>query len=380
MKKRQNKSEKNDISKYLLIIVCYAILTIPFVEWPGSVLKNNLVVFIKAVVFYYFTVTFVTSETRLKIFLYVFLACQTFRVFEPLFLHITQGYWGSFAYIGDGEVMNRLAGAPHDVINPNGLAFIILTIIPFYYYLSSFSWKHKLLFLTVIPLSIYTLVLTGSRSGLLALFMIMAAIFYKSKKKLLLTCCFYVGIIVVIANLNPQQLDRYISIIDNSTKNAATAAGRISGIENDIKIALRRPIFGHGLGTSLEANFVYSGSALVSHNLYAELAQELGFVGLIMYLLFLKSIIKNFRQSKKIFSQTPKEAYFLYTISNAMQVWLAMNILFSFASYGLSSYQWYLFAGFAFVLSKFASQIKERTQVTDASEMSFSLTNNLKFS
>jgi hypothetical protein len=39
-----------------------------------------------------------------------------------------------------------------------------------------------------------------------------------------------------------------------------------------------------------------------------------------------------------------------------MQVWLAMNIVFSFASYGLSSYEWYLFGGLSVVLQQLASK------------------------
>lgn len=37
-----------------------------------------------------------------------------------------------------------------------------------------------------------------------------------------------------------------------------------------------------------------------------------------------------------------------------MQVWLLMNILFSFASYGLSSYEWYLFGGLSVVTARLA--------------------------
>ena len=39
-----------------------------------------------------------------------------------------------------------------------------------------------------------------------------------------------------------------------------------------------------------------------------------------------------------------------------MQIWLIMNFLFSFASYGLSSYEWYLFAGFSVVMQRLAER------------------------
>jgi hypothetical protein len=39
-----------------------------------------------------------------------------------------------------------------------------------------------------------------------------------------------------------------------------------------------------------------------------------------------------------------------------MQVWLVMNLVESFASYGLSSYEWYLFAGLSIVMQRIRSQ------------------------
>ena len=43
-----------------------------------------------------------------------------------------------------------------------------------------------------------------------------------------------------------------------------------------------------------------------------------------------------------------EEGYLVYLV-NSMQVWLFMNLIFSFASYGLSSYEWYLFGGLSVV-------------------------------
>jgi O-antigen ligase len=86
--------------------------------------------------------------------------------------------------------------------------------------------------------------------------------------------------------------DRYLSIIGRGEKNAASAEGRVTGVEDNFAVALRRPIFGYGLGTSREANANFGDNAFgdndkPAHNLYAEVAEELGFVGLFIFLLFL---------------------------------------------------------------------------------------------
>ena len=351
IQKEEKDFVKNETEKYLTILIIYAILTIPFVQWPGSVIKYGIEGFIKAVVFYYFTVTFVNSEKKLKILLFVFIACQSFRVFEPLYLHVTTGYWGSAAFMS-GEFLDRLSGAPHDIVNPNGLAFIIVSVIPFYYFLSFISWKTKVLCLIALPIFIYTLVLTASRSGMICLIVIFGGILIKSKKKALLSIAVMTGAFIVFVSLTADLKDRYISIFDSGAKHTSTAQARTNFNKDAFKVSLRKPIFGHGLGTSLEANANFGGRAQPAHNLYIEIAQELGYVGLIIFLLFIKSVIYNFYSSLKQIRTKMENKLFLENITKAMQVWLLMNIVFSFASYGLSTYAWYLFAGLSVVIMR----------------------------
>ncbi len=342
-------SPSNDTSRALKILFVYVLVTLPFVQWPGSVLNAGIPNFIKAVVFYYFSIFFLTSEKKLKIFIAVFLSCQCIRVFEPVYLHLTQGYWGSFATMGGYEFMDRLAGAPSDIVNPNGLAFIILSTVPFLYYFSFLSWGHRILSLTVLPVLLYALALTGSRSGVIGLLAIMIGIVMKSRKKMVLLIAFVGVIALIYASLNADQKDRYLSIFDSDTKNAATASGRMQGTLADFEVALRKPFVGHGLGTSLEANANFAGIDIRAHNLWAEVAQELGFVGLIIFVYFVRSIIMNFLKSMKGLKEVKFERSYLGYLVSSMQVWLLMNLIFSFASYGLSSYEWYLFAGLSVV-------------------------------
>jgi len=126
-------SQKTNTDNLLKVLIIYSILTIPFVEWPGSVIKFGLPNLIKAVVFYYFTIVFIRTERDLKRFIFVFLACQVLRILEPLYLNVTQGYLGSHASMSGGsEFLGRLSGSPYDNVNPNGLAFIICTVLPIF--------------------------------------------------------------------------------------------------------------------------------------------------------------------------------------------------------------------------------------------------------
>jgi len=367
-KESEEKFEKHTRTETVLwLLIIFSVVTAPFAQWPGSVLHTGIPNFIKAVVFFYFTINFVTNEKKLKIFMIVFLATQSIRIFEPVFLHITTGYWGSSAYAG-GEYMNRLAGAPDDIVNPNGLAFVILTALPFFYFFSKLSWKCKMVMLFITPVFLYGLILTSSRSGMAGFIAILVGIIFKSKRKFLLIGIFICCGFILFLSLSPDHQDRYLSVIDSKTKNAATAQGRIEGVKSDFEVAFRKPFVGHGLGTSREANANFGAGDQRAHNLYSEIAQEIGFTGVIIFLFFIKSIIINFIKSLKILKAKRKQNKYMIEFNNAMQVWLGMNILFSFTSYGLSGYEWYLFAGLSVTLTKMCLSLDNCSLVRDRRE------------
>ena len=114
-------------------------------------------------------------------------------------------------------------------------------------------------------------------------------------------------------------------------------------------------MFGHGLGTSLEANANFGEVDQPAHNLYAEAAIELGFIGMIIFIFFVKSIYSSFHECKRAYASQQRRG-FLTRIVDAMRVWLVLNIVFSFASYGVTSYEWYLLGGLAVVLQRLAGQ------------------------
>ena len=124
--------------RQLYLFLIYVILSLPLVTWPGSVLRFHLNEWIKVSLLFVFIVTLVRTASHLKVFFYVFIGTQMVRIFEPLYLHLTTGYWGdqAFSSIGGTQTfLNRLSGAPHDIVNPNQLAWVIVNMVPFIYYL-----------------------------------------------------------------------------------------------------------------------------------------------------------------------------------------------------------------------------------------------------
>lgn len=333
------------ISTLLAILLGYIALSTPFVEWPGSVVRNGLQTFVQALVFYYFTTWLVTSERRLKLVVAVFVLCQVFRVLEPVYLHQTEGYWGSSARMADFEDLERLSGAPFDVVNPNGLAFIILTVFCFIHYLWPRSFTGTIAYASVLPISLYALVLTGSRSGVVGLAAAFGAVFLRSRHKLVLAVAAAAVAAFAVPRLSADLADRYLSVVSSNTKNAETVDFRVSGVEGDIRVALRRPIFGHGLGTSREANANFRGVDQPSHNLYTEILQELGIGGLVIFTLIIGATVKNLRTAIRGIRARAADDSYQMALANSLSVWMALNLIFSLASYGLSNYTWFFMAG-----------------------------------
>lgn len=353
MERKQEGDRKDHSTKFLWMIIGFIFLSLPFVMWPGSVLRVGLLNYLKVVVFYFFTVLIINNEGRLKIFIFVFLVCAIFRFLEPAYLHVTTGYWGSSAFSTFGgmlQKLKRLSGAPHDVINPNQLAWVIVSTIPFLYYLGWKGKSHfKILSAAVASVGMYVLMLTGSRSGLLSLIITVAAILFYGEKKfkraaiglmILVPVAFFVA-----GKLSPDLSTRYLSTFEGGLPGSDSAAGRIRGFEKGVSTLGMRIIVGHGLGTSLESNANLSGSAQISHNLYLETTQEIGLIGLSLFLLYVRGMYRNLRDAKSTLLDSVPGTHWLIALVKAVQVWIIMDLFYSLSCFGFSSWEWYFFGG-----------------------------------
>jgi O-antigen ligase len=323
-------------------------ISLPLVEWPGSILRHNLPLFVKCVTFFYFTALIIDTDRRLRIFLLVFIACQVFRVLEPLYLHVTQGYWGEWTYLGEGDWARRLAGAPNDIINPNGLGFVIVTVIPYLHYLVWGSEKklHRIIYIVLMPMLIYALILTMSRGAFLALCVVIWMIFKKSDRKFSMIVIVLISLAGIWSNLNDVQKDRYLSIFRSDMRQSASASGRFSGVLDEVSIGLGAPIFGHGMGTSAEAKFHAGQRARPSHNLYTEVFIEVGIIGFFLFFSFIRSIYLSFKRNIERFKELDTtDRMFVNRLNTTFIAIFWMYVVFSANYFGLSTYYWYLFAG-----------------------------------
>jgi O-antigen ligase len=361
----KKKVDRQDHStKILYAIFIFIFITLPFVMWPGSVFRVGLLNYLKVVIFYFFTVSIINSEGRLKTLIFVFLACAIFRFLEPAFLHATTGYWGGTAmsiFEGKLQALRRLSGAPSDVINANQLAWVVVSTIPFLYYL---GWQGKfylkILSAAVAPIAVYVLIRTGSRTGMVILFVTVIAMLYLGEKKIKRVAIGLMFLIPVaffiVGNMHPLLKTRYLSTIESNLPGSDTAEGRIRGFERGISTLGTRILIGHGLGTSRETNANLSGDDQTSHNLYLETIQELGIIGLVLFLIYVRGIYRNLRDAKTITMDSVPGAQWLIALTKAIHVWIIMDLFYNIACFGLNSWEWYFFGGVSVAALRVARQ------------------------
>jgi putative inorganic carbon (hco3(-)) transporter len=348
----------------LMMFMGLIIITLPLVQWPGSVVHNGFEGYAKVLPFFFFTVVLVNTENKLKMFMFIFIFCQTFRILEPAYLHWTTGYWGSSAHsqVGSFTTLDRLSGAPHDIVNPNQLAWVIVSTIPFVFYLGlQNSNKLKISAIIILSIFLYAMMLTGSRSGLLSLLVLVFAMIWigTGKMKKLATGMVLVVVLgfIVVGNLSPDLKLRYLSIVDRSAPGGDTATGRTNAMKRELSVVWNRPVFGHGLGTSKEisANFLI-GRAKTSHNLYVEILQEVGIVGFIFFMLYVIEIMRSLKKAKQLLISMPLDNTWLLQLITATQAWIAMHLFYSLSCFGLTSWEWYLFGGVSTVCLKLSGE------------------------
>lgn len=342
----QNKSSeiatKSECEKKLQLLLITIIAITPFAEYAGSVIRQGMPNFAKSVIFFYFTIWYVTTEKKLKTFIAVFVFCQSFRILEPLYLHLTDGYWGDKAsLLGGEEFMNRLAGAPSDIINSNGLAYVILTTFCFI----PFIMKQNIFYQVAAPVmalfGVYALILTGSRSGILSLIILFVYMASTSRKKIAAFIVIAILAVFTMKFMTDESRDRYASIYNKNTKNAHTSLQRYDSLVATLKICLKRPVFGYGLGTSREVNYNLGNSTVKTHNIFMEVLQELGLIGLVAFFIYIWEIYKNIFKNRCADASNGTCS----DVFKAIAALFIVTIFYGLASYGLSVYPWYFIGG-----------------------------------
>ena len=189
---------------FFLFFIFAMILSVPNSYWPTQTIWT-LVDFIKTCIFYLLIINIIENGRQLKAFLWVYVISTGYTAISSAI-----AYFSGTLVVAQGiERAEDIAGR-----DPNTLAVTLILAVPFMLY--SYGWiKNR--WLRLAPLfcgacAIFTVSLTGSRSGILGLLAVLFFIWLTSKHKMIYAL---VAMLLLVGGwyaLPDQYKERYSSI------------------------------------------------------------------------------------------------------------------------------------------------------------------------
>lgn len=280
----------------LLLFGLIALISIPQAIDQLLAWKTFYSLFFKTAIVFIVTVNVLRSEFRLKAMILLGIVVGCFMSATALQNYVV----GSLVSEGTRAkvVINNMFG------EPNALALHLVTVIPLTValLLSTRNILNKAIYTVATLLMLAGLFATFSRGGFLGLVSAAAVLLWKLGKRNRAAVVAVVMLAIVAAPfLVPVGYEgRLLSIFDSSKDLAGSSIARKDLLLRSVWIALRSPFLGVGIG-----NFpIVSIRGQVSHNSYTQVASEMGFAALTIFLMF---IIVPYRRLKKLQDESAAE-------------------------------------------------------------------------
>jgi len=300
-----NLRDKNNLYLFVLflcIIVSYAFSPYGHNEAPDLVHNTNYLFthFTKIFLFYFLSVLTIQKKRELH-----------FAIIIIILVVIYYTYWANVQYL-NRTMYNfglRLRGpGPGGIYSDeNCLAMLFVVGISFLYFMGR-GYKNKIVkifLLSMIPLNMHAVFLTGSQGGLIGLVVVCFYIAVRSKKKLYLAVVPIFLITVFLFQGGYLKERVYKSLSGNKATNLfeqkekSTFEQRIDSWDAANSMILALPITGVGLGNFYRVYNEYSKTEPhVTHNTFYQFSSETGIISGIMYLLlFYNTISSHFKRN-----------------------------------------------------------------------------------
>jgi O-antigen ligase len=287
--KRQPLKAKAGLTSYLIWFFLAVVTQIPFsynVDYSWTIFVDRVV---KFACMTFFIVMYVRSPMAMRLFIAAFMLAWFKLGQEGMVGQIT----GSLVWQNQGVM--RLHGSTPMYAHPNSFSGFGLGILPFAYYLMPVANKWQKVFLLVmIAFSINIILFTGSRTGYVGFILFVAYVIYRSKyrTKVLLTT---VALAIVALPLIPDQYKERFQSITGSEAEGQSKVRRLEIWSDAITIFAEHP-FGVGVSAFTTVREQRFGRIQDTHNLYLEVATNLGIQGFIIWVILLVAMFKAIKR------------------------------------------------------------------------------------
>ena len=335
---------KMDKAFFSFLVVCF--LSIWFS--PGDLINAWDIFFhlFRLFVVYVLVSRLANTEPRLKIVVWLYILSLVF-----ISAHSTYNYYSGHYHVAMG--INR-ASSFGSLGDPNSLASSLVIGMPFLFFMMR-HYRSLLIrgFLaSAALLSLWTIIITGSRGGLLGLLACAGVLSIFSRHKLKVISLIIAVFVVSFVLMPDQYRDRMATITDLGGESSASASarGRIDGLVLGFKFMAERPLSGVGIGNFSWANRNFgNGVWLDAHNLLGKLAGELGLPGIIAFAAFIYVCVSSIRQTRRKYKNHGVAVDYSFHLNDAMYVSIIMLLFQGLTGHNLYRFNWYILAALILV-------------------------------
>ena len=267
--------------------------------------------------------------------------------------------------VWENQGIPRLHGSIDMYGHPNSFSGFGVCLLPFiycFYPLMNKYMKAALIFLAICAAVI--ILFTGSRTGYIATsFFVIYALLKTFRKSFSKFVFLAIPLLIVSIYFMPDSYKgRFESIFSQQDQEGGSTSARKQILYDGFEMFLSHP-FGIGVGAFSKVRQEMFGRSQNTHNLYLEVLTNTGFIGLILFLLFVSAILKANRQI--IFMHKDYGSYesrFLTALSNAVigYIWARLFL----GLFGMDMYEIYWWLAIGLTTANFYITITLRKQLT----------------
>lgn len=223
-----------------------------------------------------------------------FLAAFLFACFYVTLESARGAFTGGLIWENQGVM--RLHGAVPIYAHPNSLAGVAMGVIPFVVFLFPVirSWLWKLAILMPLVTAVICLLYSGSRTGYVAFFVFLLFWWSQSRRKIRWIAV-AVGVSLAVYPIIPDQYIERFKSIGGQEAEGKSKETRMVILEDAVRIFAENP-FGVGVASFPAVRRARFGRTQDTHNLYLEVATNLGIQGLVVFGFFITWILSSLRR------------------------------------------------------------------------------------
>lgn len=288
-------------AKRYLLFCLIIVIGIPFAYHRRAAFESFFLEYTSNILFFVVLVCQVTSLQRLKSLAWVICLGTAFYGIVGALPHST------------GDTRLQIGAGMFD---PNDTAYVLVSFFPLCFYFIRFNEGalKRLVAIVAIGGAVTTILLTGSRGGILAFGAVLLIIFLTrvagvgKGTKVLLALLLAAAALLLGSRID---VERYLTLTDlSSDYNLSSPGGRMELWQAAIVLSLTNPLTGVGIDCFPWAHYLARLDAgdtyrvyHAAHNSFLQVAAEVGLIGFAVYMLIIVRGLQTFSRTSRMQSQ-----------------------------------------------------------------------------